>query len=229
MIFKFPPPPPIPKSHNYFDYVQVIFLLSLPTHFYNWLSTLRVCVIEKDDRLNRALAALVYVTFSPSNCQRIGGSVTYVMENSIGAITVEGTVVQQGFDGVGLLNFQSALYPVPEDKGQAFVDFGVGPLDVRFQGNYTGGLRDQRADTNSGPFAFNNDLQRVVTTGADISKFVTADLTAQLQVLEGLTLNGSILNIFDRDPPFAREDYNYEPFIGNPLGRTFKIGLSARF
>jgi iron complex outermembrane receptor protein len=159
----------------------------------------------------------------------IGGSVTYVMKNSIGAVTVEGTVVQEAFDGVGLLNFQSALYPVPEYKGQAFVDFGVGPLDVRFQGNYTGGLRDQRADTNSGPFAFNNDLGRIVTSGADIPKFVTADLNVQLQLLEGLTLAGTVTNIFDRDPPFAREDYNYEPFIGNPLGRTFKVGLSARF
>ena len=159
----------------------------------------------------------------------IGGSVTYVIQNRIGAVTVAGVTVQQSFDGVGLLNYQSALYPVPEYKGQAFVDFGFGPIDMRFQGNYTGGLHDQRFDTRTGPFAFNNDLQRSVLTGADISKFVTADFNAQLQLPANVTLTATVLNIFDRDPPFAREDYNYEPFIGNPLGRTVKVGASFRF
>ena len=164
----------------------------------------------------------------------IGGSVTYVMENSISDITVEGVLVQKAYDGVGLLNYQSSLYPVPKYKGQAFVDFGIGPIDMRLQGNYTGGLKDQRSGlvqgfTASGPFAFNNDLQRVVTTGANISKFVTADFNVQLQLPRNVTLSGTVTNIFDRDPPFAREDYNYEPFIGNPLGRTVKLGLSARF
>ncbi|MDB5695185.1 MAG: TonB-dependent receptor [Sphingomonas bacterium] len=170
----------------------------------------------------------------------IGGSVTYVIQNSIGAITVAGVLVQQPFDGVGLLNYQSALYPVPEYKGQAFIDFGVGPLDARFQVNYTGGLHDQRSGQRpgfgaSGPFIPNNDIRdaagnpTTLLQGADIDKFVTADLNVQMQVMEQLTLTGTITNLFDQDPPFAREDYNYEPFIGNPLGRTFKVGLSARF
>ena len=159
----------------------------------------------------------------------IGGSVTYVIQNSIGAVTVQGVTVQQAFDGVGLLNYQSALYPVPEYKGQAFVDFGIGPVDMRFQGNYTGGLHDQRFDTRSGPFAFNNDLQTSLLTGANIAKFVTADFNIQVQLPRSIVVTGTVTNIFDRDPPFAREDYNYEPFIGNPLGRTFKIGASINF
>ena len=160
----------------------------------------------------------------------VGASATYVLQNRIGAVSVAGTVVQQPFDGVGLLNYQSALYPVPEWKGQAFVDLGFGPVDIRFQGNYTGGLHDQRFDTRSGPFAVNNDLGGIsVLTGADISKFVTADFNIQVQLPYDVTLTGTVNNVFDRDPPFAREDYNYEPFIGNALGRTFKVGLSARF
>ena len=160
----------------------------------------------------------------------IGGSATYVLQNRIGDVSVEGVLVQQSFDGVGLLNYQSALYPVPEWKGQAFVDFGFGPVDMRFQGNYTGGLHDQRFDTRSGPFAINNDLGGVsLLTGRDIGKFVTADFNIQLQLPANVVLTGTVTNIFDRDPPFAREDYNYEPFIGNPLGRTFKVGASVKF
>lgn len=162
----------------------------------------------------------------------IGGSATYVLQNRIGAVTVAGVVVQQPFDGVGLLNYQSALYPVPEWKGQAFVDFGIGPIDMRFQGNYIGSLHDQRFDARTGPFAPTLDLTGTpvtLTQGADIAKFVTADFNVQLQLPMNVTLTATVTNIFDRDPPFAREDYNYEPFIGNPLGRTVKVGMSAKF
>ena len=159
----------------------------------------------------------------------LGGSVTYVIQNSIGDVSVAGVVVQRAFDGVGLLNYQSALYPVPEYKGQAFVDLGFGPIDMRLQGNYTGGLHDQRFDTRTGPFAFNNDLQTSVLTGANITRFVTADFNVQIKLPMNVVLSGTVTNLFDRDPPFAREDYNYEPFIGNPLGRTYKVGASVRF
>ena len=160
----------------------------------------------------------------------IGGSVTYVIQNSIGDINVAGVRVSQAFDGVGLLNYQSALYPVPEYKGQAFVDFGFGPIDMRLQGNYTGGLHDQRYDTRTGPFAINNDLGGIsVLTGRDITKFVTADYNIQIKLPMDVVLTGTVTNIFDRDPPFAREDYDYEPFIGNPLGRTVKVGASVKF
>ncbi|MBV9747415.1 MAG: TonB-dependent receptor, partial [Acetobacteraceae bacterium] len=160
----------------------------------------------------------------------IGGSATRVFKNSITDVSVAGVLVQRGFNGVGLLNYQSALYPVPKWKGQAFVDFGFGPIDMRLQGNYTGGLHDQRADTNSGPFALNNDLGGVVLTqGANIRRFVTADYNIQIQLPANVVLTGTVANLFDRDPPFAREDYNYEPFIGNPLGRTVKVGASVKF
>ena len=160
----------------------------------------------------------------------IGGSATRVFKNAITDIGVAGVLVQKGFNGVGLLNYQSALYPVPKWKGQAFVDFGFGPIDMRLQGNYTGGLRDQRADTNSGPFALNNDLGGVILTqGANIRKFVTADYNIQVRLPMNVVLTGTVTNLFDRNPPFAREDYDYEPFIGNPLGRTVKVGASVKF
>ena len=159
----------------------------------------------------------------------ISGAATYVLKNSVSDISVAGLLVQKAFDGVGLLNYQSVLYPVPKWKGQASVDIGFGPVDMRLQGNYTGKLHDQRYDTRTGPFAVNNDLGGIsVLTGADITRFVTADYNIQVRLPRNVTLTGTVTNIFDRDPPFAREDYDYEPFIGNPLGRTFKIGISAK-
>lgn len=161
----------------------------------------------------------------------IGGNVTYTLQNRISDIYVAGTLVQDGYDGVGLLNYQTTLYPVPEWKGQGHLELGSGPFDARLTVTYIDGLYDQRADTTTagiyGPNpALGGDR---VTEGAFIDSFTTADLTIQWAITEAVTLSGSIYNIFDQDPPFAREDYNYEPFVGNPLGRNFKIGVNARF
>jgi iron complex outermembrane receptor protein len=161
----------------------------------------------------------------------IGGNVTYTLQNRISDIFVEGTLVQAGYDGVGLLNYQTTLYPVPEWKGQAFLELGAGPVDARLTVTYIDGLYDQRADiTAAGVYGPNPALGGArVTEGANINSFTTADFTIQFEITQSVTLSGSIYNIFDKDPPFAREDYNYEPFVGNPLGRNFKIGVSAKF
>jgi len=161
----------------------------------------------------------------------IGADATYTIENRISDITVAGIKVANAYDGVGLLNYQSTLYPLPEWKGQAYVDLGGGPIDARVTVNYIDGLHDQRADTNSGPFAPNPNISGspILTQGTNISSFTTVDFNLQIKLPWNVTLTGTVLNIFDRDPPFAREDYSYEPFIGNPLGRQIKVGVSTKF
>ena len=39
----------------------------------------------------------------------------------------------------------------------------------------------------------------------------------------------SLLNVTDRDPPFAGEDLNYDAFTHKPLGRVVKVGIVYRF
>lgn len=178
----------------------------------------------------------------------VGVDATRMLKNWISDIFVAGTKVSEAYDGVGLLNYQAVLYPIPKWKGQGFVEVGKGIFDARLSITYTGGLHDQRFDSRSGPFAPNCALGLApgasgpcvdsgaapnaasLLTGADISSFTTADLTIRVQLPWNNTiLSGTVFNLFDKDPPFAREDYGYEPFIGNPLGRMFRIGLSTEF
>jgi iron complex outermembrane receptor protein len=42
-------------------------------------------------------------------------------------------------------------------------------------------------------------------------------------------VSASVFNIFDRDPSAARLEASYDPFIGNPYGRTFKVAVRKRF
>ena len=39
----------------------------------------------------------------------------------------------------------------------------------------------------------------------------------------GLNVAVGVKNIFDQDPSFARLAPGYDPFTGNPLGRTLKV------
>ena len=98
---------------------------------------------------------------------------------------------------------------------------------VQLAGHYIGGMSDaiQRPTI----FTSTNNGFGVVTSGARVGAFITADLHYRFNwEAQGLELNADIVNLFDQDPPFARLDYSYDPFTANPLGRTFKIGISAK-
>ena len=46
---------------------------------------------------------------------------------------------------------------------------------------------------------------------------------------EWATLSASLVNIADEDPPASRQEMGYDPRIGNPLGRTFEVGIRKEF
>ena len=64
---------------------------------------------------------------------------------------------------------------------------------------------------------------------SEVSREPDNDATRHFGLSTGTTIAVSALNIFDRDPPFARLDYNYDPFTATPLGRNFKVSVSQKF
>jgi iron complex outermembrane receptor protein len=158
----------------------------------------------------------------------VGATGTYVIDYKTKDVTVEGIVVQPAFDGVGLLNYQTTAYPVPEIKGNWYVqgDYDVASLRVQF--NYIDGYTDQRGAAIFGP-NFGALAGGSVTGGKEIGAFKTMDATLRIALPTGSTVSLSALNIFDRAPPFARLDQNYDPFTASPLGFTAKLGLSQKF
>lgn len=157
----------------------------------------------------------------------LGGSLTYVMNYDLADQRVEGINVQPGFDAVGKLNYQTTAYPLPEWKGQAYLEYNHGIATGRLTFTYIDGYTDQR----TAPFAPRADITGTPTiaAGKEIDPFYTTDFNLQLQPWENTTINLTVINVFDREPSFARLDYSYDPFTGNPLGRQFKIGINQRF
>ena len=72
-------------------------------------------------------------------------------------------------------------------------------------------------------------LLQPIKFGLTVDKFVTLDLTYRVELPWDSTLSVSALNVFDKDPSQARIEYSYDPFIGNPYGRTFKVVATKKF
>jgi iron complex outermembrane receptor protein len=185
--------------------------------------------------VNSADVSTSGIDFSASYELPIGtGSVTagfagtYVIDYKTSDVTVEGVVVQPAFDGVGLLNYQTTAYPLPQWKGNAYLEGNFGNHSLRLQANYLDGYTDQRGAAIFGPNA-GALAGASVTTGKNIESFTTFDATYRLKLNTGTTIAVSALNIFDKDPPFARLDQNYDPFTASPLGFTAKISITQDF
>jgi iron complex outermembrane recepter protein len=168
------------------------------------------------------------VPFGDMNSVTAGFAGTYVIEYKTSDVTVEGILVQPAFDAVGLLNYQTTAYPLPEWKGNAYLQGEFGRHSLRAQVNYIDGYTDQRGGAifgpNAGALAGNS-----VTEGKEIGAFTTVDVTYRLTLPTDTTIAVSLQNIFDEDPPFARLDQNYDPFTASPLGFTAKIAVSQAF
>lgn len=156
-----------------------------------------------------------------------GGAGTYVLDYTTRDVTVEGIVVQPSFNAVGRLNFQTTAYPLPPLKGNIYLQGDRGIHSARLQFNYIDGYTDQRDALflpNTGALAGAATLG-----GRNISPFYTFDFTYRAALKTGTTVSLSVLNFLDRLPPFARLDFNYDPFTASPLGLTAKFGISQKF
>ncbi|OQW71140.1 MAG: hypothetical protein BVN33_16225 [Proteobacteria bacterium ST_bin13] len=162
----------------------------------------------------------------------LGVNGTYVINYTTRNITVEGIVVQPAFDGVGLLNFQTSAYPLPQLKGNVFMQVDRDIHSIRLQYNYVDGYTDQRSfSTPAGSvFGANPALAgAAVTGGAQIGSFGTLDFTYRVNLPTKTTISLSALNMLNTLPPFARLDFNYDPFTASPLGITAKFGITQKF
>ncbi len=157
---------------------------------------------------------------------KIGGDATYIIQYKIGATAVEGVTVSPAFNAVGYLNYQTVSYPIPRWKGNVFVEYTVGDHNIRFQGKYINSYIDQR----TAPFAASPNYNGLVLPqGKRIDSTFISDVTYRVFLPWDVTATASVMNIADTAPSFARLDLNYDPFTGDPIGRSFKIGLQKKF
>ncbi len=144
----------------------------------------------------------------------LGLTATQVTELKTGASFLNGGLVKPIDDRLGTLNFATVAAAAPEWRANFSANYSMDNHNFRLGYNYVSAVTDERPGIQYGE------------TG---SEWTTWDFTYLFQVSDDLRLTATVANITDEDPPAAQEELGYDPRLGNPLGRTFEIGIKKNF
>jgi iron complex outermembrane receptor protein len=159
---------------------------------------------------------------------------TYVREYNVSSMSIgsgPSAVIIPGFNAAGFFNTGTVAYPIPKLKGQAFINYEIGRFNIRWTARYTSHYTDQRAAL----FAANaiyvtpTNPSGIVSAGQVVKSAVLHDVVVRVQMPYDSTVTLTVNNLFDKAPPFARTDLNYDALTGDPIGRTVKLGVQKRF
>lgn len=143
-----------------------------------------------------------------------------------------GVVIEQAQDRVGRHELVSEFYSYPRLRATGFVNVNGGNWNVRYQLQYREGTEIIGDPCPASGASAACRYDRASATFINVGKaddFWQHDLTGQIELPWNTTVSAGIQNILDTDPPFVQSMYNYDYTNGNPLGRTFKIGIKQRF
>ena len=162
----------------------------------------------------------------------VGVDGTYQLSYKRGPFTLFGApeiVFEQGRDLSGKYDFNS--YNVYSKlRMNAFLNFNKGPLKLRWQMTFHEGT--VAAPGNSTFVQVPDPSQPAGARLDPIGKLkpeIRHDLLASYEMPWGTTLSLSLLNILDKEPPFAPSILGFDVTKADPLGRVFKINLRHAF
>lgn len=141
----------------------------------------------------------------------VGGTISYINSYKVNGVDVAGLANAYG-GGV-------AATSLPQTKAELYGEATHGPHNLRLTFRYIGSYTDDRATviTNATPY------------GGKVKPQEQVDLAYRVFLPKDTTLSLQVQNVFDKDPPFARTELSYDPFTGNPLGRTFQVSVKKAF
>lgn len=169
-----------------------------------------------------------------------GGTGSVIFDFKQAAFIYNDQLVSPAYNAAGFANYDRLPGTVSELRAATYADLDTGPHHLNWTMTFVGGVDDNRGPTvvQTGPSAnctvanaragsaVNCNLN---TFGLRVDDFFMHDFTYRLELPGDIIVTASLLNAFNARPPFARLELSYDPFIGNPIGRTYKIGVRKRF
>lgn len=170
---------------------------------------------------------------------RFGTTVTKVETFEFSETRLDGVLLDPGDDRLGTLNFATIASAAPELRANVNFNYRWSDHNLRLVLNHIEGVVDERFVADDGTV---NEASLIPSgrpiggTGSLAPSYygVFGDdwLSTDLHYIwdwEWATLSFSIVNIADEEPPESRQELGYDPRIGNPLGRTFEVGIRKTF
>nr|WP_314544934.1 TonB-dependent receptor [uncultured Massilia sp.] len=166
---------------------------------------------------------------------------TFGYEQSVAGVTYQ----LAGTQGPSVI---SGATGSPKDRAQFSLGYSKGPLDVNATVNYTSSFSttdpstgvtscDATAnDVGGRPYFYGVDVQPAYY--CHVASFTTTNLNVMYKISQNLTLKGSILNLFDKQPPIdvgtygnatTQTAYNASLHQAGAVGRFFSLGLAYTF
>lgn len=139
---------------------------------------------------------------------------TRVTKLTTGPTSLDGVVVSTGDDRLGTLNFATFANAAPKLRANFSANYHLDRQNFRLGVNYVSAVTDERPG---------------IQYGENGRAWITADFTYRVELRDDFVLTATVANIFDRDPPPAQEELGYDPWMGNPLGRTVEVGVKKTF
>ncbi|MDG6078854.1 TonB-dependent receptor [Erythrobacter litoralis] len=166
----------------------------------------------------------------------LGGNATWNLNYEFDDFEVNGITVLEGYDAVGLANYFRDPNTIPEWRANAYANLNVAGFNARYSFIFIDSVRDERCDgvpSDTRPFCFVVPGSTEGSNfGATSGSYMQHDLNLTYDFAVGsseLTLQAGVNNIFDEEPAAAQLPLGYNPFIGNAIGRNYRIGLRARY
>ena len=142
----------------------------------------------------------------------VGTQGTYTDEYDVDDfLTEEGVFLSAGGDFVGNLNDnRNTITPIVDLQANAFLKFSRANHRATLTARYWGEYEDEGA----------------VASLQDIDDMLTVDLNYNVSILDDrATLNLTVFNLLDEEPPLTQTDLNYDPYTHSPFGRMIKFGV----
>ncbi len=160
----------------------------------------------------------------------IGGNATWNLEYKTDDFFVNDVLVAASYDAVGFGNYFRDPGTLPEWRGNGYVNVNTGGLNARYSVNYIDGVTDERC-TGDPCFAIAG-VPAGSNFGRNSGSYIQLDLVLNYTLpveFADVQLTAAALNIFDEEPADAYLPLGYNPFIGNAIGRNFRLGVRTRF
>ncbi|MEE4201944.1 TonB-dependent receptor domain-containing protein [Erythrobacter sp.] len=158
-----------------------------------------------------------------------GGNAVYNLEYEFDDFELQGVIVQESYDAVGFGNYFRDPNTLPEWRANGFVNVNFEPVNIRYDVTHIDGVTDDRCigvevcfQTSQGPTDFG--IESGSYTQHDIAVTIDLDIRgAEVQ------LQGAVENFTDEEPAEAQLPLGFNPFIGNAIGRNYRVSLRTRF
>jgi iron complex outermembrane receptor protein len=166
----------------------------------------------------------------------IGANATWNIAYKTDAFFIGAVQVSNAYDAVGYGNYFRDPGTLPEWRANGYVNLKTGGLNLRYSVNYISSVDDERCIDATGatvdPCFVIAGVPAGSNYGVKSGSYVQQDLVANYKLpveFADIQLTAAVNNIFDRAPAQAYLPLGYNPFIGNGIGRNFRLGIRTTF